>query len=566
MQHLFHFIDSRLWQLAVIQSAVFLACILPCSFSCSAEEDKTAKPEPFRLDLVPEEALGVFALRPAQLLAEPAFKPVLELTVKEQQKDPHYGLLGISPIDLKTVTMIHFLQKPEKTGQGLYSIVYLIEVTNPQVRTKIQKTIEETELVNSTYRGKTFLTTASNQGSSVMFLNENALLFSDKAGTLKKIIDQIQDRKDHAWKERLQPMLSNSVIGGINLQLLRETLGVPFTQSLTQQIPLWPMIAPVWQNTEIATLGITVQKDLSLELIFEQKNDSEQTKQCLKGLLVMGQNILSQMKTAMKQSDRPWQPEEEAQFNHFEQFLKSSQVKQTANRVTFSSSISGDLVSEMVVRSNPELQEARVAARRSVAKNNIKQIMLALHNYHERHHHFPPAVVLGPDGKTPHSWRVELLPYLDQQALYDKYRLNEPWDSEHNLKIAETVVPVFSHPNSSKPANSGYFVVVGEGTAFGNKQGVSFKEITDGTANTIAVVEAKRDIPWTKPEDISYDGKKLPQFGGFSENPPVNGQPAIGVYYVGSCDGRARMIMDNMDEELLKSLLTIADGKPDHSQ
>ena len=220
----------------------------------------------------------------------------------------------------------------------------------------------------------------------------------------------------------------------------------------------------------------------------------------------------------------------------------------------------------------PAVQQAREAARRSTCKNNLKQIGLAMHNYHETFGMFPPGYVEEilntngghvADNEGHWAWNALLLPYLDQQALYDQYRMNEPWDSEHNLKIAETVVPVFSHPSSSKPANTGYFVVVGDGTAFGSKEGVSFKEITDGTSNTIAVVEAKRDVPWTKPEDISYDGKKLPQFGGFFENPPVNGQPATGVYFVGLCDGRVRMLQDNMDEELLKSLLTIADGKPD---
>ena len=178
--------------------------------------------------------------------------------------------------------------------------------------------------------------------------------------------------------------------------------------------------------------------------------------------------------------------------------------------------------------------------------------MLALHNYHQVHKHFPPAVVLGPDGKTPHSWRVELLPFLDQQALYDSYKMNEPWDSEHNKKIAETLVPVYHNPNSENQKNASYFVVVGKDTPFGTKEGVSFAEMTDGTSNIIAIVEADRDTPWTKPEDISFDGKKLPDFGGYHD----------GGYHTGYCDGSVHFISSRIDPETLKSLLIFNDGKP----
>ena len=66
-----------------------------------------------------------------------------------------------------------------------------------------------------------------------------------------------------------------------------------------------------------------------------------------------------------------------------------------------------------------------------------------MHNYHDTHGQFPPAVVVGPDSKTPHSWRVELLPFLDQDALFKEYRLNEPWDSEANKKVLAQSPAVF---------------------------------------------------------------------------------------------------------------------------
>ena len=139
-----------------------------------------------------------------------------------------------------------------------------------------------------------------------------------------------------------------------------------------------------------------------------------------------------------------------------------------------------------------------------------------MHNYYDKFQHFPPAVVMGPDGKTPHSWRVELLPYLDA-ARFNRYHLNEPWDSPSNKPLVEEMPEVFRSPfDDPNSTNSGYYVFSGPGTIFDGKRGVEFKDIQDGTSNTLLVVESKQVIPWTKPEDIPFDpDKPLPQVGGF---------------------------------------------------
>jgi hypothetical protein len=171
-----------------------------------------------------------------------------------------------------------------------------------------------------------------------------------------------------------------------------------------------------------------------------------------------------------------------------------------------------------------------------------------MHNYHDVHQHFPPAVVLGPDGKTPHSWRVELLPFLDEQRLYNQYRLNEPWDSPHNKFILRNMPDVFRSPfTDPKSTNSSYYGLVGRGTIFEGTKGIAIADIVDGTVNTLMFVEAKRDIPWTKPADIPFDpDKPVPPIGGFVK----------GHFAAAMADGSARIFrFDDFKGDELKWLI-----------
>ncbi|HEV8001931.1 MAG TPA: DUF1559 domain-containing protein [Planctomycetaceae bacterium] len=165
--------------------------------------------------------------------------------------------------------------------------------------------------------------------------------------------------------------------------------------------------------------------------------------------------------------------------------------------------------------------------------SNLKLLALAMHNYHDAYKHFPRAVVMGPDGRTPHSWRVELLPFLDQKHLYDQYRMNEPWDSPHNTLILRQMPELFRSPFDNPASKaSGYYVIAGPRTIFEGTNGIKIDDIADGAGNTLLIVEAKRDVPWTQPEDIPFDPEKpLPELGGF-----VAGQFAAAM-----ADGSARI-------------------------
>jgi hypothetical protein len=198
---------------------------------------------------------------------------------------------------------------------------------------------------------------------------------------------------------------------------------------------------------------------------------------------------------------------------------------------------------------------ARSQSLRQASQKKIEQIAAAMNKYHDDNGHFPPAVVMGPDGKTPHSWRVEILPYHDGgKDLHARYRMNEAWDSDHNQQVMKDGIDLFAAPSeidNDESSTCGYFVVAGTGTLFDGETRPTRESVTDGAAATIMVVEARRSIPWTKPEDIAYDpDAALPQLGGNLHS----------VFLVARVDGSAQFMAGNSDETLLRSLLTKAAG------
>ncbi len=189
-----------------------------------------------------------------------------------------------------------------------------------------------------------------------------------------------------------------------------------------------------------------------------------------------------------------------------------------------------------------------------VSKNNLKQIAIAFHNYHDTNKTFPPAASTDKDGKALLSWRVHLLPYLDQAPLYRQFHLDEPWDSEHNKTLIEKIPPVFVAPLQRGLAKAGktvYLVPTGAGTVFDGKVGLGLRDIKDGTSNTILAVEAHQDaaVIWTKPDDLAIDFK----------TPLKNLKSAFADgFHVAMCDGVVRHHKDTIPDEVLAALFTRA--------
>jgi prepilin-type processing-associated H-X9-DG protein len=206
----------------------------------------------------------------------------------------------------------------------------------------------------------------------------------------------------------------------------------------------------------------------------------------------------------------------------------------------------------------PAVQQAREAARRTQCKNNLKQIGLALHNYHDTFNLFPAAHLNDDQGRPKLSWRVSILPYIDEGFRFNQYNFSDTWDGPSNAALLKPAPSVYICPSYTDPAstNTCYATFTGENTILGAGECISMGEIKDGTSNTLMVVEAcKLNIPWMKPQDIDADSATT--IGD------PNGVSSLhrGGAHVLMGDGSVRFVSETLNPDTLKALINRDDGE-----
>lgn len=208
---------------------------------------------------------------------------------------------------------------------------------------------------------------------------------------------------------------------------------------------------------------------------------------------------------------------------------------------------------------------------RQYSANNLKQMALAAHDYNSVHQSLPPVALINRERKPLLSWRVLLLPYLEHKALYDQFKLDEPWDSPHNKPLLAKMPMVYALGGDVAQANGLTHYEVfsssepGIGTPFRlprqfvegelpKTQSIQSLSNTDGAANTILIVESPNPVPWTKPTWLDYaPDKPLPKLDGLWGR-SIKCQIAL-------CDGSFRRLSTDLSEQTLRNAITGDDGK-----
>jgi hypothetical protein len=356
-----------------------------------------------------------------------------------------------------------------------------------------------------------------------------------------------------------QADLSAHIVVLASLDAVRNQL-----QALMQQAPrVPPPFQPFLRIPELTSAvetRIKVGGSPDLQWIFHATSEQAavQLEQLINQAIAMGkQMVMAQLQQQVQGDD----PVQQASARYVQRLINHIagriEPKRAGQDVTIALDTGGGWASSgvMVALLLPAVQAAREAARRTQSMNNMKQISLALHNYHDVYKGFPPQAISDKQGKPLLSWRVAVLPYLEENDLYKQFHLDEPWDSEHNKKLLGQMPAVYANTNLADRTRTNYLVPVGDDTIFKGDTSTKLADVKDGVSKTIMLLEADADraVPWTKPDDYQIDPDSVSAgLGGLR----------AGGFLAAFADGSVRFVASGIDAEVLKRLFKKSDGQP----
>ncbi len=534
--------------------------------SLQAQQPKTA----FPVRYVPKHALLAVGIRPAQLLSAESLQQLKPGVQEAGLLNPLHG------VPIENVERLLISLSIIDPTIGRFQTAFILQTKEPIDQESVIKTVIPQNRV-ILYGGQRYRKDTDSQfrAISAWFPDENTFIVTEGDQAMEAVIDSAAMKVAPAWQAAVKP--DASVIAYENVSRAQELIEMGMNvvrqfarnrrplglnrrpdPSLIVFEPILGMFAPLWQDVDTMVWNVSIGEAMQLEAVanVEENGSIEKVEETLRAVRVLKRNAFAYL----IETD---QPSEEPAFQAYSSFLqmaddmlKTVEIAREDRSIRVTTSWSANKMERTIAKLVPTMIEIGIQQRRVQSKNNMKQLGIAMHNYHDTHGQFPPPVIMGPDGKTPVSWRVAVLPYLAQGDLHKRYNFNEPWDSEHNKKLLKEMPAVYRHPeDDANSTNTSYFAIVGEKSLLGPKdgEGTSFRDITDGSSNTLMVVEAKKQIPWTKPADIDYDhdAEKLPVFGGWYKT----------GYHALFGDGSVRMIPETIEDDTLRKLIERNDGQ-----
>jgi len=339
---------------------------------------------------------------------------------------------------------------------------------------------------------------------------------------------------------------THTVVAGFDFAPIRKALeGVPDVPA-----EYGPLAELVKAERALITFDIGAKAAASLKLTFFDADAVAKVEPATKKVVGMGRALL-----AATLKDKKRDAESKAVLDPLLGFLDAAlekgQTKRDGKVLAMTAGGEVDAALKKSIDAFPDW--AAVMSARMQTSNNLKQIGLAMYSYHDANNALPQDIV-DKDGKAILSWRVELLPYMEQAKLYRQLDLTKPWDDAANKKFVEQMPKQFGVVGR-EPKEKGftYFQSFASEKAQEGGSPLQVKGskrtligITDGTSNTLMVVEGATAVNWLKPGDLPYDPKKLPKVGN------------DGWFFALFCDSSVRRMRIPKDE-VLKALIT-ADG------
>jgi hypothetical protein len=515
-----------------------------------------------RIDLsyVSPGAVVIVILRPAQIMSS----QMAEMLPTEVASAAGLKYLGFDPADVEEV--IAFAEQFNPAAPPQYGLV--IRFTKPIRGSSINPQIRaHTQL--SELGGKRYLQ-SQNPTLPSFYSPTNQVLVVAPDATLRRLVESAGQPQRGRILDRVKNVASGSdLYAAVDVESLRPLIMMGLAQAQAEVPPEARPFLEAPNLIRAAELTFNLS-GFPTSLVVHANDDA--AGQRLEELMTLAMSMYQeQMGAQFAEQAMSEDPVERAMAQYMERisgrwmepfmpqrdgasltFFKAGEDAAAGQQQLTNVAVIGILVALLL----PAIQAAREAARRNQSMNQMRQLIISLLNYENATKAYPAHASYSSDGKPLLSWRVHILPYLEEQALYEQFKLDEPWDSEHNRALIAQMPAVFQNPNlPDETGKTNYLAVVGEVCVFsGTQTGLKPAEIIDGTSNTIVLVEAARDqaVEWTKPDDWEYN----------PANPKAGlGGIRPGGWIAGFADGSVHFISQEIDEGALKAMFTRAGGE-----
>jgi hypothetical protein len=349
-----------------------------------------------------------------------------------------------------------------------------------------------------------------------------------------------------AARPELAPALEAAGASAVQVLLLP----TPDQRRVVEEVVKWPVVSgkTLTQGVRWAALSVEMGPKPSVRLAVQAADAAGAKK--MASLVEMGFLLLGKM--TFPGEEKPLQ---ELFPKEFAAVTRALAPTVNGERLTIQTPDPAPLAAGVALALG--IEESNAGLERSQIGFNMKQIVLAMHNYHDAMGTLPPHAIYSKAGKPLLSWRVAILPYVEQQALYNQFHLDEPWDSPHNKKLIDKMPAIFRSPKieDRRPGLTTYLAPINKAFVFtGDARGVKIAEITDGTSNTVVLVDVADEtgVIWTKPEDIVVH-EKDPWKGLLGHYP--------NYILVGMGDGTVQRVMKTVPGKTLWMLFTRDGGE-----
>ncbi|MBX9789344.1 MAG: DUF1559 domain-containing protein [Pirellulales bacterium] len=564
-------------------------------------DSASAEPAPSRsahgamsLDMVTDDAVAVLALRPQGFFGPGEFK-VLDQLLNQQGSDYR---IPVPVTQIEQLTMVMTRPNTERpprdaSGTSLVFDINIIRAVQP-IDWDTKRKSQRYEMREAEHAGRVFFT-IPDQPNICFWPADDRTCVVAEPWTIKRVIEQAPGAGARLpWADSWDQLADSALVIAFEPAWAARTIKERVQSLPDLKLPA-AMLEGLLKDTKSLLCALDAPAGVRGRLLLSCADEQQATKRLngLKGFVSLGRQLFKPKPVPKTDAgvDERAQAAAEATAKRnaiTEKLLASAEFTQTGAmaRVTVQGDVEvamalqvltstlGGVLSPSVAAASASFEPTPTSVeirpvlvgvvnspsmlkRRDLSKQQISAVATAIIKYHDRQQTLPPCASASATGAPLLSWRVLILPDLGYEKLFREFHLDEPWDSEHNLPLAQKMPREYGGPLAADAqpvtTNTSLFALVGPQTCFSEGATRRLADLADGRDRTLLVIEARGDTIWTKPEDVTVDAAGRP-------SRRLAGLHAGGVV-LATADGQARFVVEREIAELLPALLSIAGGE-----